>query len=75
MPHKADNIRLHGVGQPVVVRPRPGGESGFYELVVAARRYRASKLAKRETIPATVRELTDTQCLELHLSENLCRFD
>ena len=65
----ADNIRLHGVLQPVLVRPMPGGESGFYELVAGARRYRASKLAKRETIPATVRELTDARCLELQLIE------
>jgi ParB/Sulfiredoxin domain len=41
----------------------------FFELVAGARRYRASKLAKRGTIPATVRELTDTECLELQLVE------
>ena len=69
----ADNIRQHGVLQPVLVRPLPGGEDGFFELVAGARRYRASKLAGRETIPATVRELTDTQCLELQLIENLQR--
>jgi ParB family chromosome partitioning protein len=71
----SDNIRLHGVLQPVLLRPLPGGEAGFYELVAGARRYRASKLAGRETIPATVRELTDTQCLELQLIENLQRAD
>jgi ParB family chromosome partitioning protein len=53
----------------------PGGEAGFYELVTGARLYRASKLAGQETIPATVRELTDTQCLELQLIENLQRTD
>jgi len=71
----ADNIRLHGVLQPVLVRAMPEGEPGFYELVAGARRYRASKLAKRETIPATIRELSDTQCLELQLVENLQRAD
>ena len=71
----ADNIRLHGVLQPVLVRPLPGGEPDWYELVAGARRYRASRLAKRETIPATIRELTDTQCLELQLIENLQRAD
>ncbi|MFZ0886507.1 MAG: ParB/RepB/Spo0J family partition protein [Candidatus Acidiferrales bacterium] len=71
----ADNIRLHGVLQPVLVRPLPGGEPDCYELVAGARRYGASQLAKRETIPATVRELTDTQCLELQLIENLQRAD
>ncbi len=71
----ADSIRQHGVLQPVLVRPLPGGDAGFYELVAGARRYRASKLAGWETIPATVRELTDTECLELQLIENLQRAD
>ena len=71
----AGNIRQHGVLQPVLVRPLPDGEEGFYELVAGARRYRASQLAGRETIPATIRELTDTECLELQLIENLQRAD
>jgi ParB family transcriptional regulator, chromosome partitioning protein len=71
----ADNIRLHGVLQPILVRPLPGGEAESYELVTGARRYRASQLAKRESIPATIRELTDPQCLELQLIENLQRAD
>jgi len=71
----ADNIRLYGVLQPVLVRPMPDGEPGTYELVAGARRFRASQLAKRQDIPATIRELTDTQCLELQLIENLQRAD
>lgn len=71
----AGNIRQHGVLQPVLVRPSPEGKPGFYELVAGARRYRASKLAGRESIPATVRELTDAECLELQLIENLQRAD
>src|SRR5271170_8392862 len=71
----AGNIRQHGVLQPILVRLLPDGENGFFELVAGARRYRASKLAGRETIPATVRELTDAQCLELQLIENLQRTD
>jgi len=46
----AANIKLHGVLQPILVRPLPDGEAGFYELVAGARRYRASRLAERETI-------------------------
>jgi ParB family chromosome partitioning protein len=57
------------------VRPLPNGEAGTYELVAGARRYRASKLAKRETIPASVRELTDAQALELQVIENVQRVD
>jgi ParB family chromosome partitioning protein len=71
----ADNIRQHGVLQPILVRPMPDGEAGFYELVAGARRFRASRLAKRDTIPVCVRELTDTECLELQLIENLQRTD
>jgi ParB family transcriptional regulator, chromosome partitioning protein len=71
----ADNIRQHGVLQPVLVRPLANSETELYELVAGARRFRASQLAKRETIPATIRELTDAQCLELQLIENLQRAD
>ncbi len=65
----ADNIRQHGVLQPILLRPLPEGEAGTYELVAGARRYRASKLARRESIPATVRELTDAEALELQVIE------
>ena len=69
----ADNIRQYGVLQAILVRPI--GTTDSFEVVAGTRRYRASKLAGRETIPATVRELTDTQCLELQLIENLQRSD
>src|SRR5438552_16273652 len=71
----ADNIKQHGVLQPILLRPLPEGEAGTYELVAGARRYRASKIAKRESIPATVRELTDAQALELQGIENVQRVD
>jgi len=38
----ADNIRLHGVLQAILVRPVPDGEGSAYELVAGARRFRAS---------------------------------
>src|SRR5258707_6527805 len=50
----ADDIKRHGVLEPVLVRPLTNGKAGTYELVFGARRYRASKLAKPEAIPATV---------------------
>ena len=73
--HNAENIRQHGVLQPVLLRQLPEGEAGTYELVAGTRRYRASKLAKRESIPASVRELTDAQALELQVIENVQRVD
>ena|SRR5580700_1170089 len=71
----AENIRQHGVLQPILVRLLPEGEAGRYELVAGARRFRASKIAKRESIPATDRELTDAQALGLQVIENVQRVD
>lgn len=67
----ADNILVHGILQPIVVRPAPDGAEGMYELVAGARRLRASKLADKNTIPATVRNLTDAEASEVRLVENL----
>lgn len=71
----AENIKVHGVLQPVLVRPLPGGPEGTYELVAGARRFRASKLAGKQAIPATTRELNDAECREIQLIENLQRAD
>lgn len=68
----AESIRLKGVLQPIVVRPLPDGR---YQLVAGERRWRASRRAGRETVPAVVRHLTDEQSLEIALIENLQRED
>jgi ParB family chromosome partitioning protein len=57
------------------VRPHPAGDDGLFELVVGARRYRASKLAERPSIPARIVNLTDSAALELQIIENLHRAD
>jgi ParB family chromosome partitioning protein len=67
----ADSIKKHGVLQPVVVR-RVGGK---YQLVVGERRFRASKLAGRQTIPAIVRDIDDDDSLKFAMLENLQRED
>lgn len=67
----AQDIAANGLIQPVVVRPR--GER--FELVVGARRKRASALAGRGTILAIVRDLDDRTTLEVQLSENAQRQD
>ena len=70
------SIEAHGVLQPVVVRPAGGVERGFYELVSGERRWRASRLAGKTTIPAVVRPgVRDDEMLELALVENLQRRD
>jgi hypothetical protein len=65
----AENIKLHGVLQAILVGPSPDAAEGTFELVAEARRFRASKLAGRNTIPAGVRDLTDAECREIQLIE------
>ena len=68
----AASIREHGVLQPILVRPLGENE---YELVAGERRWRASKAAGLETIPALVEELDDDTALEISIIENLQRED
>lgn len=68
----AASIGKHGVLQPVLVRPCK--EVGWeYELVCGRRRFLAAKKAGLTQIPATVRELDDTEALEVQVIENLQR--
>ena len=67
----ADSIREHGVLQPILVRP----VGSQYELIAGERRWRASRLAQRETIPAIVVEFDDETALEVSILENLQRED
>ena len=71
----AANVKDHGVLQPVLVRPHPAGGDGLFELVVGSRRYRASKLAEKPSIPARIVNLSDSAALELQIIENLHRAD
>jgi ParB/RepB/Spo0J family partition protein len=71
-----DSIKLHGVLQPILVRPLREPELGVkYEIVVGERRWKASKLAGLSHLPVSIRRLTDVQVLELQLTENLQRDD
>ena len=63
------NVKAHGVLQPILVRPLPNGKADHYELVAGARRYRASKAAGRDSIPARVVTLSDAETLELQCVE------
>lgn len=66
------SIKRHGILQPIVVSPAKGGS---YQIVAGERRYRASKLAGNDTIPALVRTVDGQHRLELALIENLQRHD
>jgi ParB family chromosome partitioning protein len=67
----AESIRTRGVLQPILARPL----AGRYELIAGERRWRAARLAGRETIPAMVRDHGDAGSLELALIENMARED
>jgi ParB family chromosome partitioning protein len=66
----AASIKLQGVLQPVVVRPRA---EGGYQLVAGERRWRAAREAGVPTLPAVVREADDRDALLLGLVENVAR--
>ena len=68
----AESIKIRGVLQPVLVRPVAGGT---YELIAGERRWRAARLAERETLPAIVRHHDDPASLEVALIENMARED
>lgn len=68
----ADSIKIHGVIQPIVVNRQ---EDGKYMIVAGERRWRASKLARRKSIPAIIENFTDKQVAEVSLIENLQRED
>lgn len=65
----AESIKEHGIFQPIIVKKSIKG----YEIVAGERRFRASKLAGKETIPAIVRNFTDEEMMEIAVLENLQR--
>lgn len=68
----ANSIREKGVLQPILVRPC--GPDAF-EIVAGERRWRAAQLAKLHDVPVVVRELSDSESLELAIVENVQRAD
>ena len=68
----AESIRARGMLQPVLVRPLVGGR---YELIAGERRWRAARIAERDTVPAIVSRHDDADSLELALIENMARED
>ena len=65
------SIKEHGVIQPIIVR-KIGDK---YEIIAGERRYRASQLAGKTTIPALVRDIDDKETAKIALLENLQRSD
>lgn len=67
----AQSIKLHGVFQPILVTTR----GNRYMIVAGERRFRASIIAEKKTIPAIVKDFTDAQVKEIALLENIQRQD
>jgi ParB family chromosome partitioning protein len=66
------SIIANGVVQPVLVRPLLNGR---FQLIAGERRWRASELAGKATIPAILRQVSDEQAMEITIVENLQRAD
>ena len=63
----AQSISQHGLLRPLPI--------GGYQIVAGERRYRACRMAGLTEVPVTIRELSDTETMELALIENLQRED
>jgi len=68
----AASIAANGVVQPVLVRPLA---SGRFQLIAGERRWRASQLVGKTTVPAMLRQVSDEQAMEITIVENLQRTD
>lgn len=68
----ADSIRRHGVIMPIVVNDNGDGR---YMVIAGERRFRASKMADKTTIPVVIRKYSEREIKEISLIENLQRED
>lgn len=67
----ANSITKHGVLQPLLVRPIVGSEG--YQIVAGERRWRACRKAGIKEIPVIIRDLDDSETMQIALIENLQR--
>lgn len=70
----AGSIRQKGIVQPILLRPKPN-QLGRFQLVAGERRWRAAQIAQLHDIPSVVRDLSDSECYEIALIENIQRQD
>ena len=73
----ANSIRQKGILQPILVRPVPSGElyrgKPAYQVVAGERRWQAATMARLESMPVFIREITDQEALEIGVIENVQR--
>lgn len=70
----AASLRNRGMLQPLIVRPHPS-DRGLYQIVAGERRWRAAQIAQLHEVPVIVRDLNDTEVLEVAIVENIQRSD
>ncbi|MFT4014537.1 MAG: ParB/RepB/Spo0J family partition protein [Paracoccus sp. (in: a-proteobacteria)] len=70
----AESLRSKGMLQPLIVRPHPV-DRGLYQIVAGERRWRAAQIAQLHQVPVIIRELNDTEVLEVAIVENIQRAD
>ena len=68
----SNSIEKHGLMQPIVVRQLAPNR---YEIIAGERRFRAAQLAKMTDVPVIIRDVNDSEALELALIENIQRAD
>lgn len=69
----ASSIKNNGLMSPIIVRKEENSRN--FQIVAGERRWRASKIAGLNEVPVIIKELTDSQALELALIENIQRQD
>ncbi len=67
-----ESVRLHGILQPILVRPLADGR---YEIVAGERRWRAALAIPLPEVPVVIRDLDDSAAFEIALIENIQRTD
>ena len=70
----ASSLKAKGVLQPLIVRPHPS-DRGLFQIVAGERRWRAAQIAQLHEVPVIVRDLDDTEVLEVAIVENIQRSD
>mgnify|MGYP001013583269 FL=1 len=70
----AASLKQRGVLQPLIVRPHPA-DKGLYQIVAGERRWRAAQMAQLHEMPVIIREMSDTEVLEVAIIENIQRAD
>lgn len=70
----AASLKQRGVLQPLIVRPHPR-DNGLYQIVAGERRWRAAQMAQLHEMPVIIRDMSDTEVLEVAIIENIQRAD